>query len=198
MARVSAAERRNDLVKAAVQVIATHGIDGATTRRIAEQAGAPLAALHYCYDSKEDLFTDVYAFVTSRFQDVIVANDPHADLPATARHLLRGLMELYVESADFTATTQELASWATRQQDDRGIGIYDKAMEATRSILAGAAPDLEPDAIDRIGYVIAILADGFALNWATYGNRSAATDQMRITESVLDAWLAAQLEPASA
>ncbi|MFX1686795.1 TetR family transcriptional regulator [Paraburkholderia sp. A2RI-6] len=49
MTRVRAALRRQDFVDAAVDVIATHGVAGATTRRIAQAAGCPLASLHYVF-----------------------------------------------------------------------------------------------------------------------------------------------------
>jgi AcrR family transcriptional regulator len=47
--------RRRQLIDATVEVIAAHGVDGATTRRIAETAGAPLASIHYTFGSKEEL-----------------------------------------------------------------------------------------------------------------------------------------------
>ncbi|MFF4693871.1 TetR/AcrR family transcriptional regulator [Streptomyces sp. NPDC001307] len=193
--RIPAAQRRSDFINAAVEVIAIHGIEGATTRRIAEQAQANLALLHYCYDSKEDLFADVYEFVAGKFREVLTASDPHSDLMATARQLLRGVMEFYLESASFTAAALELISWAGRQHGNRGIEVYDQALETARAVLRGASSDhpVEPEIINQIAYVIAALADGFALNWFTYGDRSAATEQMDISISVLDSWLAARL-----
>jgi len=198
VARVSAGERRADFVNAAVQVIATHGIDGATTRRIAEAAGAPLATLHYCYDSKEDLFADVYEFVGRRFQEVLTSPDPSADLRTTARHLLHGLMECYLESADFAAAALELVSWAARQHEDRGIAIYDTALHALRSSLEQAATGLavEPELIEQISYIAGVLADGVALNWQSYGDRSRPAEQMALAESVLDTWLTERLRQA--
>lgn len=65
MARIPAAERRADLVAAAVRVIAAHGVDGATTRRIAEAANAPLATLHYCFATKEALFAAVFEYLAA-------------------------------------------------------------------------------------------------------------------------------------
>ena len=195
MPRISAAQRRSDFIKAAVEVIATHGIEGATTRRIAEQAKANLAMLHYCYDSKEDLFADVYEFVAGRYRDVLEDNDPHGDVAETARRLLRGVMECYLESASFTAATVELISWARRQHGDRGIAVYDKALETVRIALRDADSDrpVEPEIVEEIAFVIAALADGFAANWLTYGDRSAALGQMELATSVLDSWLAARL-----
>lgn len=195
MPRISAAQRRSDFINAAVEVIATYGIDGATTRRIADQAQANLAMLHYCYDSKEDLFADVYEFVAGRYRDVINDSDPHSTLADTARQLLRGVMKCYLDSPSFTATTLELFSWARRQHGDRGIAVYDQAVEAMRAALRGATSDhpVEPETIDEIAYVIATLADGFAMNWMTYGDRSVATAQMETVESVLDSWLAVRV-----
>ncbi|MBA0126508.1 TetR/AcrR family transcriptional regulator [Haloechinothrix sp. YIM 98757] len=193
--RISAAQRRSDFVNAAIEVIATYGIDGATTRRIADQAQANLAMLHYCYDSKEDLFADVYEFVAGRYRDVVEDSDPHSTLVETARRTLRGIMECYLESPSFTAATLDLISWARRQHGDRGMAVYDQALKSVRAALRGASADhaVEPETIDQIAYVIATLADGFALNWLTYEDRSAATEQMAITESVLQSWLAVRL-----
>lgn len=47
--------RRRQLIEATIQVIASYGVDGVTTRRIAETAEAPLASIHYTFGSKEEL-----------------------------------------------------------------------------------------------------------------------------------------------
>jgi AcrR family transcriptional regulator len=196
VSRISAAQRRSDFIDAAVDVIAVYGIAGATTRRIADHAQANLATLHYCYDSKEDLFTDVYQSIAARLRNVITDSDPHSTLEDAARQLLRGLMEYYLESPDITAATIELISWARRQHGGRGIAIYDHALETVRAVLRGATSDhpVEPEAIDETALVIATLADGFAGNWFTYGDRSAAMEQMEIAICALDCWLAVRLE----
>ena len=49
MARISARERRQDFIEATIKVITEHGVANATTRRIAEAAGSPLASLHYVF-----------------------------------------------------------------------------------------------------------------------------------------------------
>ncbi|GAA4093534.1 TetR/AcrR family transcriptional regulator [Nocardioides kongjuensis] len=195
MARIPVAQRRRDFIDAAVEVIASHGIDGATTRRIAEQAKANVAMLHYCYDSKEDLFADVYEFVTGKYREVIEGSDPHTDLPDAAEQILRGVMQCYLESPSFTATTFELVSWARRQHGDRGIAVYDQAFDTVRKALqeAAAADPVTPELIDEIAYVLATLADGFGVNWLTYGDADVARAQMEINCSVLDTWLSGRL-----
>ncbi|WP_455359608.1 TetR/AcrR family transcriptional regulator [Streptomyces sp. SYSU K21746] len=196
MARVPAAERRNDLVNAAIQVIASHGVDGATTRRIAEQANAPLATLHYCFQSKEQLFAAVFEKLAERYREVLVANDVHGDVTTTARAILRGLTNWYLdESSDFASATIELISWAQRQKERPAETVYNEAFKVMRSILESASSeqDITPETIDQIGYVVAALSDGFVMNWLTYADRAQAAQQAEIVIDVLDAWLAAKL-----
>jgi AcrR family transcriptional regulator len=49
-------ETRDRLVDAALQVFASHGFEGATTREIARRAGVALAALPYHFTTKEALW----------------------------------------------------------------------------------------------------------------------------------------------
>ncbi|NBH12060.1 TetR/AcrR family transcriptional regulator [Amycolatopsis sp. SID8362] len=195
MPRISAAQRRQDFVRAAVEVIATHGIDGATTRRIAEQAKANLAMVHYCYDSKEDLFADVYEFVVGKFRDLTAAVDPQATVEQTAHKMLRDTMEYYVESPSFAVSALELINWARRQHGSRGIELFDKALEGVRATLRAAAGErpIDDETIDAIASAIAFVADGFAVSWITYGDRALAEKQMEIADSLLDSWLTARL-----
>ncbi|MER7516494.1 TetR/AcrR family transcriptional regulator [Streptomyces sp. NPDC126499] len=195
MARVPAAERRNDLVNAAIQVIARHGVDGATTRRIAEQANAPLATLHYCFQSKELLFAAVFERLAERYREVLIANDVHGDVAATARAILRGLMDWYMESSDFASATVELISWAQRTKEHPAEAVYSEAYKVMSSILGTAASgqDVAPETIDQIGYVVGALSDGFVMNWLTHADRAQAALQAEVVIDVLDAWLATKL-----
>lgn len=199
MARIPVAQRRRELVEAAVEVISTHGIDGATTRRIADQAKANVAMVHYCYDSKEDLFADVFEFVAGRFREVIEQSDPHTTVLETAQAMLRGLMECYCDSPSFGATTIELISWARRQHGDRGIAVYDQALGAGLAAMRRVAAEegVADEVVEDIPYVVGALSDGFAINFLTYGDREAADALMDVTASVLESWLSARLASAA-
>lgn len=199
MARIPVAQRRRDFIDAAVEVIATHGIEGATTRKIAEQANANVAMVHYCYDSKEDLFADVFEFVANRFGEVMEQNDPHTTVIETAQSIMRGLMECYCDSPSFGATTIELISWARRQHGDRGIAVYDKALESGLEIMRRVAAEegVADEVVEDIPYVIGALSDGFAINFLTYGDRAAAEAQMDLTATVLETWLTSRLAGAA-
>ena len=59
MTRMSAAERREQLVAAAIRVMTRDGVVRATTRAIASEAGMPLGVFHYAFRSKAELMAVV-------------------------------------------------------------------------------------------------------------------------------------------
>ncbi|QMT02755.1 TetR/AcrR family transcriptional regulator [Gordonia jinghuaiqii] len=56
---MSVDQRRKALVESAYRVIADHGVEGATTRRICAHAGMPLASFHYAFESRTALLCAV-------------------------------------------------------------------------------------------------------------------------------------------
>lgn len=197
MARLPAAQRRADLVTAAVRMIAAHGVDGATTRRIAEEANAPLATLHYCFATKEALFAAVFEYVAGQYRNVLVGNDVQGDVETCARALLRGVMEWYLANVDLGAAIVELISWARRQEDKQAEMVYTEAFVTMRSIFesaaAGAGRKVDADTVEALTFMVSTLSDGFALNWLVFTDRAAARRQMELTVSALDAWMATHL-----
>ncbi|MDS1115878.1 TetR family transcriptional regulator [Gordonia westfalica] len=57
--RMSVEQRRSALIESAYRVIADHGVEGATTRRICAHAGMPLASFHYAFESRTALLCAV-------------------------------------------------------------------------------------------------------------------------------------------
>jgi AcrR family transcriptional regulator len=196
VARVPAAERRQELIDAAVTVIAERGVDGATTRRIAEQAGAPLATLHYCFSSKELLFSAVFEHISGLYADVLNSYDVQGDIATDARGLLRAVLDWYVGDPDMTVAIFELISWAQRQDSAKAIMVFDSALATVRSILINAAASagqaVDVTKLDELGYIVTVLSDGFAVQWATYG--VAGRREIDLTVGALDAWVATHLD----
>jgi len=75
MARVQAKVRREQLIDAAVRVAARDGVAAATTRAIATEAGASLASVHYCFESKQELLQEVL---------ISIINELTGEAPASA------------------------------------------------------------------------------------------------------------------
>ncbi|PXX58476.1 TetR family transcriptional regulator [Nocardia tenerifensis] len=197
MARIPSTERRADLVAAAVRTIAARGVDGATTRSIAQEAGAPLATLHYCFATKELLFAAVFEHVAAQYRDVLTRNDIHGDVRTGARALLSGVMEWYLANPELAAAIIELISWARRQSDKQAEMVYSEAFTTMRTIIESAATasgeTIAPDTLDALIYLVTTLSDGFALNWLVFTDEAAARRQMELTLGALDAWMAVNL-----
>ena len=134
MARSPAEERRLQFVEAAARVIAAEGLPAATTRRIAAEADAPLAALHYCFRNKDELLTEVYHFLS---RDYAKSLPPIEDIERGLAHAIRlharRIWRRMLERPHEQVTTFELLlrrfREAPAQQGD--------ALELNRSMYAG-------------------------------------------------------------
>lgn len=68
MAHVSAAERRPQLIKAAIALMTREGVAAGSTRAIAAELGVAQATVHYTFGTKEELYRAVMEQVT---QDLV-------------------------------------------------------------------------------------------------------------------------------
>ncbi|MFI0776397.1 TetR/AcrR family transcriptional regulator [Streptomyces sp. NPDC021212] len=64
MAHVSAAERRPQLIKAAIDLMTREGVAAGSTRAIAAELGVAQATVHYTFGTKEDLYRAVMEQLT--------------------------------------------------------------------------------------------------------------------------------------
>ena len=71
MAYVKASVRSTQLVEAARRVLARDGVQGATLRGVAAEAGVPLGTLSYVFGSKEQLLKAVIQDVTEEIAEVL-------------------------------------------------------------------------------------------------------------------------------
>src|SRR6266705_3491496 len=88
---MSAQARREQFVEAAIRVMSREGLDRATTRRIAEEAGAPHGTFHYAFRDKNELLMEVVGAVTRQVEHILTdAVDPRRGLRLVtwAPHLL--------------------------------------------------------------------------------------------------------------
>ena len=109
MARVPTAERRLQFVRSAARVIAQDGLAAATTRRIAAEAEAPLASLHYCFHSKDELLQEVYYYLSRDYAQSlppVAASD--AGLKAVVLAHARRIWERMLAEPHEQVTTFEL------------------------------------------------------------------------------------------
>ncbi|WP_081998214.1 TetR/AcrR family transcriptional regulator [Sinomonas humi] len=109
MARIPAEERRLQFVEAAARVIAAEGLPAATTRRIAAEADAPLAALHYCFRNKDELLKEVYYFLSRDYAKSLPPIEDLGDgLPSVIRQHARRIWDRMLQRPHEQVTTFEL------------------------------------------------------------------------------------------
>ncbi|MEW6477546.1 MAG: helix-turn-helix domain-containing protein [Actinomycetota bacterium] len=100
--RLSGPERRAQLIEAARRVFLRHGLGGARTRHIADEAGVNEALLYHHFDSKEAIFevavleplqemmTDLFASATL----AVEARDAEEEVRRTVLHLIRTMQDI--------------------------------------------------------------------------------------------------------
>lgn len=179
MARIAAEQRRQDFIDATVRVIATHGLPDATTRRIADAAGAPLASLHYCFHSKDELFFAVFEAQAKMLGDRVGRSTPGAGLADTATQAFREVISWYREHRDWAVAQLELGFWAMRQDPKRRFGarsfdIHIKAL--TANLRRSCAPTDDATLAGPAARLISTLSDGLILEWFAYDDDARLED----------------------
>jgi len=101
-------ERRQHIIKAAIEIIAEHGLARTTTRRIAERAGAPLSALHYCFKNKNELIQVIAAEGAAMLRSFFTDFDPARGIEACIRGDIAALWRWYQENAGLQLALLEL------------------------------------------------------------------------------------------
>jgi AcrR family transcriptional regulator len=173
MPRVTAEVRREVFIDAAMRVIAKHGVKGATTRRIAEEANAPLATLHYCFQTKENLFQSVFDYHAVLLAERLRTSCVGLGLAAGASQTLRGTLRWFVENEDFTRSEMDLFLWATRQDDDLKLasGAFDVFINSIEGPLQESLlPDDDPSLVAPTARLLCSLLDGLLLQWLGYND----------------------------
>ncbi|QRY62147.1 TetR/AcrR family transcriptional regulator [Gordonia sp. PDNC005] len=165
MAHVSTADRSVQFVEAAAKVIAEQGVASATTRRIAEAAGAPLASLHYCFRDKDSLFHAVFEHLAEE------AARPFADvhpvgLEAAAERLIRRACAWIVTHPDYALAQLDLHLWMCRNRPDQAVESVDGYLDAVVKILTEAEPGIDDVSVKTLASILTAGLDGLVVQWA--------------------------------
>lgn len=150
---------RDALVNAAIVEFAAHGFTGASTRRIAETAGAHQSQIKYHFDSKDDLWKRCLERLLDEV-DVAIA-DAAADRPVddgTDRRVaaLEAVVRGFVRFAARRPELNRIMMHEATTTSDRLAWLVAEHVGPRRVALAGAwqelrddglAADIDPDAI---------------------------------------------------
>lgn len=169
MPRIAAVYRRQDFVEAAVKVIAEHGAAGATTRRIAAAAGAPLASLHYVFHTKDDLFLAVYVSLMKQIESHPTDAQRQLPLGELAALHLRFAMDWMLRHPDYARAQAELFYWAMNNNRPLSTEAFELGMRNAMDFLVEATGGrFERSQLERLARLSLALIDGLLTAWFAY------------------------------
>ncbi|UPK75557.1 TetR/AcrR family transcriptional regulator [Nocardioidaceae bacterium SCSIO 66511] len=191
MTRLSSAQRRVQLVDAAIRVMTRDGIAKATTRAIVGEAGVSLSVFHYCFESKQALFEAVIETLTEHSASPAMAAadvDPDASLRDTVRSSLQAYWDHVVAKPDEHMLTYELTQYVLRQPGLEEVAReqYARYVKANQQVIDRVLDHFDADTTvskaDLARYLASTL-DGLTLNYLVAGNNASAE---RILDSIAD------------
>jgi TetR/AcrR family transcriptional regulator, regulator of biofilm formation and stress response len=190
MNRISAEQRREDFVNAAVRTVAANGASGATTRLIAVEADAPLASLHYCYESKEALFDAVFEALARRPYEW-AESEQGLGLAVAASNVLTRAVDWYVEHPDWARARLELFFWAVHAEDGEvAARAYDLQGRALSDLLYQACAKRDDvTLVPHTTQLLIALVDGLLLQWLSREDEAALRDELKSAAEALEAML---------
>lgn len=179
-ARPRGAARREALLDAVIRIVADIGADAVTHRRVAQEAGLPLASTTYWFDSKEHLLTAALERAAERdiarlhaFLDGAAAN---ADPLALAVDAIVGPPEEQSNRGSLLATYALMLEAARRPAmraiNQRWTEAYLEAL--ARLLDAAGSEQPRPDAV-----ILLAAADGLLVEQLTSDEAIVAAPQLR-------------------
>ena len=183
--RAKSEAKRETILQAAITVIAKEGVHGATTRKIAAEAGINLATLHYQFESKETILLSVLGHLTARYrQELDITFSKPEPLRDRIDHLLTFIWgevqrapeeQLTLYDLTLYALTTAGSEWLGKKKYEELLLLYRDALASSTEITTGSL-DIDLDALANFiftGFV------GTVLQWLATANTPRARQQIQ-------------------
>jgi AcrR family transcriptional regulator len=180
MARVSADVRRQELIEAAIRVMARDGVSKATTRAIVTEAGMQLGFFHYCFRSKEELLLQVIDTINERnVRAAVGVVQAGQDLRETLRASVDAYWRQVEQNPGEHQVTYELTQYALRRPElvevtRRQYENYFRAATAFLEAVAEAAGVQWTEPLPVLARLTYTMIDGATLGWVVDRDGEAA------------------------
>lgn len=171
MARVSADVRRQELVEAAIRVMARDGVAKATTRAIVSEAGMQLGFFHYCFRSKQELLLQVIEIINDRNMRAVLEHiKPRGDLRETLTASVGAYWANVEENPGEHQVTYELTQYALRSPGLAAVARkqYENYLASSTEFLVAIAEAAEHKwtvPLPVLARQVQIMIDGATLAW---------------------------------
>lgn len=167
MARMPLAQRRQQLVDAAISVLTREGVSKATTRAIVAEAGTSLSVFHYCFDSKQELLD---AVIKSLVGTTVNLAEASFEEGASRQEMIRAGLAAYwthvTANPDQHLLTYELTQYCLRKPGYAAVARQQYDLYAHAFIALLEALGAEPAVPGEVaGRYLAALIDGLTLDW---------------------------------
>jgi AcrR family transcriptional regulator len=188
-------ERRREVLSAARRVIVRDGIDAATTRAIAKEAGYSNGVLAHYFADKDEILLSALRQSHQRIRERLTRKIEGVSGLAALRELLLDNLPL---DADRTQETRlEVSFWSRSLASERLAEVQraeaGELRAAVRTLLGEARASGELDtgtntdqSLDDIAEHLLALVDGLSLHLLLYPGRLARVDLERLMLSTLD------------
>ncbi|MFD9859350.1 TetR/AcrR family transcriptional regulator [Streptomyces alboflavus] len=197
MAHIPAAERRPQLVQAAIDLMAREGIAAGSTRAIAAELGVAQATVHYTFGTKKELYAAVLERLTGDILERVRTAAPgEASFDGTVQAMARALGASLRERPGQYLLMTELYVLALRDPDLREMaaeqqrGLEDTAAALVTEVSRRSGTDPAVDARTMARFFLAGF-DGLAMQHLT---ASAPGDSGGPLEADLELLVASCLE----
>jgi len=151
----SASEADEAIMRATYRALQTHGYADLTIKRIAEEYGKSTAAIHYHYDTKDDLLAAFLDYVLDRFVDAIhevETTDPEQRLDLLLDKLLEGPSDhpgLSIALLEMRSQAPYIEAFRDRFQQNDEYVRYMLRTVIEQGIQAGVFADVDADQTAR-------------------------------------------------
>ncbi|MFE5481141.1 TetR/AcrR family transcriptional regulator [Streptomyces sp. NPDC056527] len=179
MRRIPLEQRREEIISAAIRIIAEHGVAAASTRAIVSEAGMPLGAFHYVFASHDELMRAV-------IENVMEGERLAAELSwldsTSVEAAIRSGLDTYIDLLEADPQRElallELAVFARRhdehgQMRDQYRSYYKTASGLLRSA-ATVTSSVWTAPLEELARHLVALIDGITTTWLADHDTEAA------------------------
>jgi AcrR family transcriptional regulator len=182
-------QRREELASALWRLVLREGIEAASLRRVAGEAGWSTGSLRHYFATQSELLAFAMELVTQRVTERVGALRPAADPRETAERLLHEILPL---DAERHAEMQVWLAFTARSLVEPGLReLRDRAHLGLRSLCRAAVELLGVPEPEREAERVHALIDGLALHAVLDPATTTPARQTELLAAQLDA-LAAQ------
>ncbi|MBB5633759.1 DNA-binding transcriptional regulator YbjK [Cryobacterium mesophilum] len=171
LARVSSADRREAIIHAALRVIQREGVHGATTRAIVAEADMPLASFHYAFRSRDEMISELIAFVVENEGRAAIATlNGDRDIRSAVRAGLQAYFDTLTADPSREQAMFELLHYALRTDE---LSALPRAQYRMYRRTAGEVLDAGAEVagatwrlpLDQVASLLVTFISGLTLAW---------------------------------